>query len=160
MLPDATSATKLAPPGLIGAQRAGANALSQSSITGMVTHVLRVVIADDDPVMRMLLSAVISSDPDLELVGQAEDADGAIALALSETPDVALLDVEMPGGGGLRAAREIKSSMPGVRVLALSAHDTDEARSAMSEAGADGYVVKGAPPAEMAAALRGGASLF
>jgi DNA-binding NarL/FixJ family response regulator len=125
-----------------------------------VTHVLRVVIADDDPVMRMLLSAVIGSDAELELVGQAEDADGAIALVAAEAPDVALLDVEMPGGGGLRAAREIKVAAPNVRVLALSAHDTDDARAAMSEAGADGYVVKGAPPAELAAALRGGASLF
>ena len=115
----------------------------------------RVLIADDDPVMRMLLSAVVNGDEELELVGQAEDAEQAIDLAASLQPDVALLDVEMPGGGGLRAARAIKEDVPAVRVLALSAHDTDEAREAMLEAGADGYVVKGAPPAEIAAALRG-----
>src|SRR4051794_27547500 len=102
--------------------------------------------------MRMLLSAVVSSDESLELVGQAEDADQAISLAAALLPDVALLAVEMPGGGGLRAARRIKEASPATRVLALSAHDTDEAREAMTEAGADGYVVKGAPPAEVAAA--------
>jgi DNA-binding NarL/FixJ family response regulator len=122
-----------------------------------VTHVPRVLIADDDPVMRMLLSAVVSGDPALELVGQAEDADQAITMTSALRPDVILLDVEMPGGGGLRAARAIKEDAPGVRVLALSAHDTDDAREAMREAGADGYVVKGAPPADVAAALRGDA---
>ena len=116
----------------------------------------RVLIADDDPVMRMLLSAVVNGDAELELVGQAEDADPASSLAASLQPDVALWAVEMPGGGGLRAARAIKEDVPSVRVLALSAHDTEEAREAMLEAGADGYVVKGAPPGEIAAALRGG----
>jgi len=115
----------------------------------------RVLIADDDPVMRMILSAVVNNDEALELVGQAEDTDQAIALALEHGPDVVLLDVEMPGGGGLRAAREIKAASPTVRVLALSAHDTEDARAAMTEAGADGYVVKGAPPNVVAEALRG-----
>ena len=121
---------------------------------------MRVLIADDDPVMRMLLAAVVNGDDELELVGQAEDAGQAIELAAALQPDVALLDIEMPGGGGLRAARAIKEDSPATRVLALSAHDTDDARAAMTEAGADGYVVKGAPPAEVAAALRGGASFL
>ncbi len=116
---------------------------------------IRVLIADDDPVMRMLLSAVANSDPELELVAQAQDADEAIALAAQHRPDVALLDVEMPGGGGLRAAGEIKAATPATRVLALSAHDSDETRQAMLDAGADGYVVKGTPPADVARALRG-----
>src|SRR6201999_813330 len=73
---------------------------------------VRVLIADDDPVMRMLLAAVINNDPALELVAQAEDADEAIALATETTPDVALLDVEMPGGGGPRAAQEIRAQAP------------------------------------------------
>src|SRR5215212_1769866 len=106
---------------------------------------LRVLIADDDPAMRMLLGAIARSDPALELVAEAQDADEAIALADSERPDVALLDVEMPGGGGLRAARAISALHPGVRILALSAHATDDARAAMEAAGAAGYVVKGAP---------------
>ena len=114
----------------------------------------RVLIADDDPVMRMLLSAVINTAPDLELVAAAEDATQAIELATQHMPDVVLLDVEMPGGGGPHAAREIKASRPGTRVLALSAHESGPARDEMAAAGADGYVVKGTPPAEIAAALR------
>jgi DNA-binding NarL/FixJ family response regulator len=115
----------------------------------------RVLIADDDPVMRMLLSAVINAAPDLELVAAAEDATQAIELATEHTPDVVLLDVEMPGGGGPHAAREIKASRPTTRVLALSAHESGPAREQMDAAGADGYVIKGTPPAEIAGALRG-----
>lgn len=115
----------------------------------------RVLIADDDPVMRMLLTAVVNNDPALELAAAAEDATQAIALAQEHAPDVVLLDVEMPGGGGAHAAREIKQRAPGIRVLALSAHATGEQREAMEAAGADGYVIKGTPPAEIAKALRG-----
>jgi DNA-binding NarL/FixJ family response regulator len=115
---------------------------------------LRLLIADDDPVMRMLLGAIVRSDPSIELVAEAEDADEAIALAAERRPDVALLDVEMPGGGGLRAAQEIHAQHPQIRLLALSAHETGEARAAMENAGASGYVVKGAPPAEVLQAVR------
>jgi DNA-binding NarL/FixJ family response regulator len=116
----------------------------------------RVLIADDDPVMRMLLSAVINADPALELVAAAEDATQAIALAGEHTPDVVLLDVEMPGGGGPHAARAIRANHPDTRILALSAHETGSAREEMDRAGADGYVTKGTPPGEIAKALRGG----
>jgi DNA-binding NarL/FixJ family response regulator len=109
---------------------------------------VRVLIADDDPVMRMLLSAVVNNDPGLELVGQAEDADGAITLAGETRPDVVLLDVEMPGGGGQRAAREIRAQAPQTRILALSGHERVEME-------ADGFLVKGAPPGDVARALRG-----
>jgi len=115
----------------------------------------RVLIADDDPVMRMLLSAVVNADPALELVGAAEDAPQAVELALALVPDVVLLDVEMPGGGGAFAAREIKAALPGVRVLALSAHEGGAQRDEMEAAGADGYVVKGTAPGEIATVLRG-----
>ena len=116
----------------------------------------RVLIADDDPVMRMLLSAVINADPALELVAAAEDATQAIALAGEHTPDVVLLDVEMPGGGGPHAARAIRANHPDTRILALSAHETGSAREEMDRAGADGYVTKGTPRGEIAQALRGG----
>lgn len=115
---------------------------------------LRLLIADDDPVMRMLLGAVVRADPSIELVAEAEDADQAIELAASTRPDVALLDVEMPGGGGPRAAREILAVRPQVRVFALSAHEDGPARAEMEAAGATGYVVKGSPPADVLRALR------
>jgi DNA-binding NarL/FixJ family response regulator len=116
---------------------------------------MRLMIADDDPVMRMVLGAIIRADPSLELVAEAEDAEQAIALAAEHRPDVAILDVEMPKGGGLYAVREIHAHHPGIRLPAFSAHETDEARSAMQQAGATGYVVKGAPPAEVLRALKG-----
>ena len=116
---------------------------------------VRLLIADDDPVMRMLLGAIARGDPALELVAEAADAEEAIALAVEHRPDVVLLDIEMPGGGGLRAAREIRSLLPDARVLALSAHSDDAARQDMAAAGADGYVVKGTPPADVARVLRG-----
>jgi DNA-binding NarL/FixJ family response regulator len=116
---------------------------------------VRLLIADDDPVMRMLLGAIARGDPVLELVAEAGDADEAIAMAVEHRPDVVLLDIEMPGGGGLRAARVIRAALPDARVLALSAHSDDATRQEMVAAGADGYVVKGTPPGDVARALRG-----
>src|SRR4051794_6803526 len=116
---------------------------------------LRLLIADDDPVMRMLLGAIVGADPEIDLVGEAADAEQAIALAAECRPDVALLDIEMPKGGGAHAMREIRARHPGARLVALSGHDTLEARAAMTAAGASVYVVKGAPPAEVLEALKG-----
>jgi DNA-binding NarL/FixJ family response regulator len=115
---------------------------------------VRVLIADDDPVMRMLMTAIVARDPELTLAGEAEDAEAAVAAAERLAPDVALLDVEMPGGGGAAAARAIRARAPGVRVLALSAHAAGAARDEMAAAGAVGYVVKGAPPEEVVRAIR------
>jgi DNA-binding NarL/FixJ family response regulator len=119
---------------------------------------VRVLIADDDPVMRMLVGAIVARDPGLSLAGEAEDADQAVAAAERLAPDVALLDLEMPGGGGPAAARRIRERAPGVRVLALSAHEDGAAREEMLAAGAVGYVVKGAPPDQVAAAIRNAAA--
>jgi len=119
---------------------------------------VRVLVADDDPVMRMLVGAIVGRDPELTLAGEAEDADEAVAAAERLQPDVALLDLEMPGGGGPAAARGIRERAPGVRVLALSAHEDDAAREEMLAAGAVGYVVKGAPPDQVAAAIRNAAA--
>ena len=115
---------------------------------------LRLLIADDDPVMRMLLGAMVGSDPEIELVGEAGDAEEAIALATLHEPDIALLDIEMPKGGGLHATREIHARHPGIRLFALSAHESGDAHAAMAEAGATGYVVKGAAPADVLKALK------
>lgn len=119
---------------------------------------VRVLIADDDPVMRMLVTAIVARDPELTLAGEAEDADQAVAAAERLAPDVALLDLEMPGGGGPAAARAIRDLVPSVKVLALSAHEADAAREEMTAAGAIGYVVKGAPPDAVAAAIKAAVS--
>ena len=102
----------------------------------------RVLVADDDPVMRAAICAVITTDPSLELVGVAANAAEAIGMAGLHHPDVALLDVKMPGGG-VRAAEGLRVSCPATRVLALTAYADRTTIMAMVRAGATGYLVKG-----------------
>jgi signal transduction histidine kinase len=102
-----------------------------------------VMIADDDEALREALGDLIDAEDSLDLVGTAADADEAIAMAIERQPDVALLDVKMPGGGGPRAAREIRAACPRTRVVALSAHEERTTVLEMLRAGADGYLVKG-----------------
>src|SRR5207253_8020828 len=85
------------------------------------TRRVSVLIAEDDGPVRDALAALIRSEPGLKLIGAAKDADEAVRLAAEMRPDVALLDVRMPGGGGVTAARELKRCSPGTRVVALSA---------------------------------------
>jgi DNA-binding NarL/FixJ family response regulator len=107
------------------------------------TH-LRVLVAEDDPVMRSAISELIQFTPGLELVGVAPDADVAVSMATSLRPHVALLDVRMPNGGGLKAARAIADRAPEVRMVAFSAYATRSAVLEMLRAGVHEYVVKGA----------------
>jgi EAL domain-containing protein (putative c-di-GMP-specific phosphodiesterase class I)/DNA-binding NarL/FixJ family response regulator len=102
---------------------------------------IRVAIADDDDAIVRSLIDLIGSDASLELVGVARDASEAIALALAESPDVALVDVRMPGGGGTKAAREISRSSA-THVVAFSNHQEAEIVLEMFRAGAFGYVSK------------------
>ena len=104
---------------------------------------IRVLVAEDDTAVRGALSALIADEPRLKLVAAVGDADEAIAAAERERPDVALLDVRMPGGGGARAARGIKRACPETRMLALSAHEDRDTVLEMVEAGVAGYLVKG-----------------
>jgi EAL domain-containing protein (putative c-di-GMP-specific phosphodiesterase class I)/CheY-like chemotaxis protein len=116
---------------------------------------IRVLVADDDPEMRAVLADVIGTAPSLKLVGLAEDALEAIALARKEVPDVVLLDVKMPGGGGRRAAQEIHLLAPATAIIALTAHEDETSVREMLAAGAASYLVKGASPQEILAALLG-----
>ncbi len=112
---------------------------------------IRVLLADDDPHVLAALQEVLSA-AGMDVVATAADADEAIAATLSTRADVAVVDVKMPGGGP-RAAREIGRSSPLTQVVALSAHDDREAVASMLRAGALGYVVKGAPIAEIVEAI-------
>jgi DNA-binding NarL/FixJ family response regulator len=105
---------------------------------------VRVLVADDDYDARGLLQVYVQGEPELDLVGAAADADGAIELAREHRPDTALLDVNMPGGGGVRAAREIRRISPETSIIALSALDDRNTVLEMLEAGAISYLVKGA----------------
>jgi EAL domain-containing protein (putative c-di-GMP-specific phosphodiesterase class I)/CheY-like chemotaxis protein len=115
---------------------------------------IRVLIADDEAVLRSALADLIGSDYDFDLVATAKDADEAIALAEQTKPDVALIDVRMPGGGGLRVAEELRSRLPATRVLAHTAVDDRATVVRMLQGGAVGYLVKGTQPSEILGAIR------
>jgi DNA-binding NarL/FixJ family response regulator len=106
---------------------------------------IKVLIADDDEGVRDTLARVMGDEPDLEVVGTAADADEAIDLARRHVPDVALLDVRMPKGGGKRAAAGLALVSPRTVVLAFSAHDDASSIAQMFEGGAGEYVLKDGP---------------
>jgi DNA-binding NarL/FixJ family response regulator len=104
---------------------------------------IRVLVVDDEALMREALGELITSDPALELVGSAADARQAIEMARLHQPDVALLDVKIPGGGGVYAASQITTCSPGTRIIALTAYADRSTVMAMIGAGAQAYLVKG-----------------
>lgn len=117
-----------------------------------------VLIADDDDLVRAMLGDLVRHDSQLSLAGTAVDAIEAIALAKTTAPDVALVDVDMPGGGGCEATRLIRTWSPGTKVVALSGSGSREAVMGMLAAGASGYLLKGAPDEEIIAAIHRGAN--
>ncbi|MGH2680730.1 MAG: EAL domain-containing protein [Actinomycetota bacterium] len=104
---------------------------------------IRVLVADDEETVVDVLRALIGSDASLRFVGAAHNAEDAIELSVRERPDVVLLDVRMPGGGGLRATREITRRCSPTKVVALSAHEDADTVIGMISAGASAYVPKG-----------------
>lgn len=115
---------------------------------------LRVLVADDDPMIRMALSEVLAAEPGLQVVAIAEDAVEAAELAAVHTPDVAVLDVRMPHGGGKHAAREIRTRSPRTQLLAFSAYDDSGAAEELKRLGVREFLVKGITNAEIVAAVR------
>jgi signal transduction histidine kinase len=115
---------------------------------------ITVLIAEDEPAVREALTDLILTDDQLKLVGAAGDAEQAIHLAGRHRPDVALLDVKMPAGGGPRASREIRAVSPDTMVVALSAHEDRATVLQMLRAGAAGYLVKGTSAGEIVEAIR------
>jgi EAL domain-containing protein (putative c-di-GMP-specific phosphodiesterase class I)/CheY-like chemotaxis protein len=125
----------------------------RSDIRAVGVQPIRVLIADDEAEIRAALAELIGAEDGVSIVGTAGNADEAAALASSTAPDVALVDVKMPSGGGVRAAREILRLSPRTRVLALSAYEDRETVLAMLGAGAVGYLVKGTPPEDIVHAI-------
>lgn len=115
---------------------------------------IRVLIADDHAVIRVGLRSLLSAEPDIEVVGEASNGVEAIQEAMELKPDVVLMDLSMPGIDGLGATWELKKTMPEVRVLALTMHESEEYFFPMLEAGASGYMLKGAEPDELLSAIR------
>lgn len=125
---------------------------------------LRVLLVDDHTLVRAGLRALLGPAPDIEVVGEAEDGLTALAQARALHPDVVLMDLAMPKMGGVEATRRIKEEFPQMQVLALTVHDNEEYLFQMLRAGACGYVLKKARPAELVdaieAASRGETYLF
>lgn len=114
---------------------------------------IRVVVADDHPVVRDGLLALFSSLEEIEVVGVAANGREAVRAAATEQPNVAILDIQMPEMDGISATREIVRAAPGVNVLVMSVHDDDHSVFAAMRAGARGYIVKGAEPDEIVRAV-------
>jgi DNA-binding NarL/FixJ family response regulator len=118
-----------------------------------VTEV-RVLISDDDEMIRAVLKEVLDAEADIAVVAVAEDADEAIRLAEHHRPAVAVLDVRMPGGGGARAAREIARCSPDTAILAFSAYADRASMAGLAAAGVTEYLVKGVPNVKIVEAVR------
>jgi DNA-binding NarL/FixJ family response regulator len=115
---------------------------------------VRILIADDHPHFRDGLRALLLSAPAVEVVGEARDGDEVIELAARLQPDVILMDLNMPGMGGIEATRRILHTSPHISVLVISMYEDDDSVFAALKAGARGYLLKGALKAEILRAIR------
>ena len=115
---------------------------------------VRVLIAEDQTMVRGALSALLSLEEDIEIIAEVSRGDEVIPAALNSSPDVALLDIEMPGGDGLSAAAALKESLPSCRVLILTVFGRPGYLKRAMESGAVGFLLKDAPASELASAIR------
>ncbi|MEU1231615.1 response regulator transcription factor [Streptomyces sp. NPDC005828] len=117
---------------------------------------IRVLLADDQALLRSAFKVLVDSEPDMEVVGEAPDGDGAVALARSTRPDVVLMDIRMPGTDGLAATRMITADpdLADVRIVMLTTFEVDEYVVQSLRAGASGFLGKGAEPEELLGAIR------
>jgi DNA-binding NarL/FixJ family response regulator len=119
--------------------------------------VIRILLVDDHPVVRMGLRGMLDAEPDLTVIGEASSGSSGVALALTELPDIVLMDLRMPDGDGVEATGRILAGAPGVRVMVLTTYESDRDILRAIEAGASGYLLKDASPAELADAVRAAA---
>jgi DNA-binding NarL/FixJ family response regulator len=117
-------------------------------------HPIRILIADDHPVVRDGLVAILSTQADFLVTGEAANGQEAVKLALEQRPDVLLLDLEMPGMDGVQALEAIHRQQPAIPVIVLTAFDTDERILSAIKSGARGYLLKGVPRQEIFHAIR------
>jgi|HigsolmetaAR201D_1030396.scaffolds.fasta_scaffold32143_2 DNA-binding NarL/FixJ family response regulator len=115
---------------------------------------IRILIADDHPIVREGLIAVLETQPDFEIVGEANTGAQAVELAAALQPDVILLDLELPKLDGVAALHAIRATNPQARAIIFTAFDTDERILSAVQAGAQGYLLKGAPRDELFQAIR------
>jgi CheY-like chemotaxis protein len=115
---------------------------------------IRVLLADDHAVMRQSLAFLLSQEPDIEIVGEAQDGIEAVTLAGKLRPDVILMDISMPGMNGIDATQSVTGAHPEISVIGLSMYEEGERSHAIRSAGAIDYVTKSAPKAQLIAAIR------
>ncbi|MFD9483688.1 response regulator [Streptomyces sp. NPDC059991] len=118
------------------------------------TQAIKVLIADDQPLVRRGLALILTPDPAFEVVGEAANGEEAVALAHRLRPDVVVMDIRMPVLDGVAATGRLAAELPGCRVLALSTFDMDEYVVAALRAGACGFLPKDISPEELVAAVR------
>lgn len=115
---------------------------------------IRVLLVDDQPLLRLGFRMILSTQPDLEVVGEAGDGAQAVSMAAALAPDVVLMDVRMPVADGIEATRRIVGSGSAARILVLTTFDLDEYVWAALRAGASGFLLKDVQPAELVGAIR------
>ncbi|UTD54231.1 UvrY/SirA/GacA family response regulator transcription factor [Halomonas sp. MS1] len=115
---------------------------------------IKVLIADDHHLVRTSIAHLLNEECDIEVVGEVDDGESAVAQCRRLKPDIVVMDIRMPGIGGLEATRRIHRTMEDVKVLILTAHIEDSALRLMLEAGAIGFLSKGADTSEMTDAIR------
>jgi two-component system, NarL family, response regulator DesR len=115
---------------------------------------IRVLLAEDQAMVRGALAALLRLEADLDVVAEAERGDETIRLAMATRPDVALLDIELPGGDGLAAAAELRKCLPACRVVILTTFGRAGYLRRAVESGAVGFLLKDAPASELAKAIR------
>lgn len=115
---------------------------------------IRVLVADDHPIVRSGIVALLQAAADVEVVGQASTGTEAVALALELEPDLVLMDLRMPGLDGDQATAQLLGQLPQVKVIILTTYESDDSILSAIEAGASGYLLKAAPEEEILAGIR------
>ncbi len=118
------------------------------------TSKIRVLLADDHAIVRQGVKLILMAEPDIEVVAEAEDGEQAVEMAKKLKPDVAVLDISMPGINGVEATRQIKAALPETHTLTLTMHSDDAYVFQLLKAGASGYVLKNAAATDLVQAVR------
>ena len=125
---------------------------------GVGRHVIRVLLVDDEELVRSGLRLILSTEPDLEVVAEAADGEQALAMVELHQPDVVMLDIRMPGLDGIEVARRLTASGSTARVVVLTTFDNDDYVYGALRAGASGFLLKDAPATQLVSAIRAAAA--